>query len=111
MVVVEVSVAVLQVTVLTFFLPLAIVTSIFIRLSLLLVAPLVLNDVLSGEISNNQNKQKQPSNVHCYCYCKCFKVDGGAIESGGSYVAWQEFDDHAQDEPGPEDVQSLQQKH
>lgn len=40
-----------------------------------------------------------------------FKVDGGTIESGGSYIAWQEFDDHAQDEPGPEDVQSLQQKH
>lgn len=32
-------------------------------------------------------------------------------ESGGSYVAWQEFDDHAQDERGPEDVQSLQHKH
>lgn len=30
---------------------------------------------------------------------------------GGSYIAWQEFDDHAQDEPGPEDVQSLQHKH
>lgn len=32
-------------------------------------------------------------------------------ESGGSYVAWQEFDDHAQDEPGPEDVQRLQHAH
>lgn len=32
-------------------------------------------------------------------------------ESGDSYVAWQEFDDHAQDEPGPEDLQSLQHQH
>ena len=28
-----------------------------------------------------------------------------------SYVAWEEFDDHAQDEPSPEDVQSLQDEH
>lgn len=34
-----------------------------------------------------------------------------ARRSGGSYIAWQEFDGHAQDEHSPEDVQSLQHKH
>lgn len=30
---------------------------------------------------------------------------------GKSYIAWQEFDGHAQDEHRPEDVQSLQHEH
>lgn len=38
-------------------------------------------------------------------------ADGEEIESSGSYVAWQEFDDHAQDKHGPEDVQNLQHQH
>lgn len=37
--------------------------------------------------------------------------DGGEIRSGCSYVSWQEFDDHTQDEPGPKDVQKLQHEH
>lgn len=35
----------------------------------------------------------------------------GKTKSGGSYIAWQEFDNHAQDEPCPKDVQNLQDTH
>ena len=31
-------------------------------------------------------------------------------QSGGLYISWQEFDDHAQDESSPEDMQNLQHK-
>lgn len=35
----------------------------------------------------------------------------GKTKRGGSYVAGQEFDNHAQDERCPKDVQNLQDTH
>ncbi|TNN59951.1 hypothetical protein EYF80_029793 [Liparis tanakae] len=97
----EGSVAVLHVAVLKLSPLLA--TNVFVfRLGLFSIAPFVLDDVLRGKTR------------HGICTVAALRVSvlcGGKAERGRSYVAWQELDDHAHDEHGPEDVQSLQHEH
>lgn len=55
-----------------------------------------------------QEKIKESLHRDCF-HCR---VEGKrAIKSGTPYIPWQEFDNHSQDEPCPEDLQDLKHTH
>lgn len=64
----------------------------------------------SWTMSCQQRKQKK-QDLHRDCSQGRDSGVEGNLKSGASYVAWQEFDNHSQNEPGPEDLQNLQHTH
>lgn len=102
-VVVERGVTILHVAVFGFFPQFF---AVVVRLRLLFVAALILDDVLP----TTQTKQTGFTQG-TVLKVERFKGRKGNLKSGASYVAWQEFDNHSQNEPGPEDLQNLQHTH
>lgn len=57
-----------------------------------------------------RGKKKKKESLHRDCFHS--RVEGKrAINSATPYVPWQEFDNHSQDEPCPEDLQDLKHTH
>lgn len=70
-----------------------------LRLRLLLIAPFIFNNTLS-----HTHTKKKLMWGNCYIITECI------LKIYRLYISWQEFDGYAQDEHGPEDVQSQQHK-
>lgn len=99
-VVVKGGVAVVHVAIFGFFLQFF---TFIVRLGLLFVTALILDNVLP---------KKKEKKIEFAQGLRFFDVEGQReMKSGASYVAWQEFDHHSQDEHSPEELQDLEHTH